>query len=146
MLVWLLWELYSGLPPQYLPDNHANHSVASYIIHVALFDEFLQWFFLLIVVFENGDSERGRRSLPTRRSMVRFLHGQIFLQTLLTSDKNNTVRPRFTDTHLIRTPHYYGQLTVSLGKENPQHFLKIQPAIDSEPIRALGIIVLVKSY
>lgn len=72
MLVWLLWELYSGLPPQYLPDNHANHSVASYIIHVALFDEFLQWFFFLIVVFENGDSERGRRSLPTRRSMVRF--------------------------------------------------------------------------
>ena len=29
------------------------------------------------------------------------------------------VKPRFTDTHLIRTPHYYGQFALSLGKESP---------------------------
>ena len=26
-----------------------------------------------------------------------------------------TVKPRFMDTHLIRTPHYYGQFALSLG-------------------------------
>ena len=35
--------------------------------------------------------------------MVRFFHGQICLQTLLTPDKNNTVKPRFRDTSLLRT-------------------------------------------
>lgn len=35
--------------------------------------------------------------------MVRFFHGQICLQTLLTPDKNNTVKPLFRDTSLLRT-------------------------------------------
>ena len=30
-----------------------------------------------------------------------------------------TVKPRFTNTRLIRTPHYYAQLVMSLGKESP---------------------------
>ena len=30
--------------------------------------------------------------------------------------------PPYTDTRLIRTPHYYGQFAVSLGKENPNIF------------------------
>ena len=29
------------------------------------------------------------------------------------------VKPRFTDTRLIQTPHYYGQFALSLGKESP---------------------------
>ena len=28
------------------------------------------------------------------------------------------VKPRFTDTRLIQTPHYYGQFALSLGKES----------------------------
>ena len=37
------------------------------------------------------------------------------------------VKPRFTDTHLIRTPHYYGQFALSLGKESPYIFSKFNP-------------------
>ena len=33
-----------------------------------------------------------------------------------------TVKPRFTDTCLIRTPHYYGQFAFSLGTESPYIF------------------------
>ena len=33
-----------------------------------------------------------------------------------------TVTPHLTDTHLIWTPHYYGQFALSLGKESPYIF------------------------
>ena len=33
-----------------------------------------------------------------------------------------TVKPRFTDTRLIRTPHYYPHFTFSQGKESPYIF------------------------
>ena len=39
----------------------------------------------------------------------------------------STVKPRFTDTRLIRTPDYYRQFAVP-GERKPLHFLKIQPA------------------
>ena len=35
-----------------------------------------------------------------------------------------TVKRRFTDTRLIRAPHYYGQFALSLGKENLYIFSK----------------------
>ena len=38
-----------------------------------------------------------------------------------------TLKPRFTDTRIIRKPRYYGQFSMSLGKEFPLHFLQIQP-------------------
>ena len=38
-----------------------------------------------------------------------------------------TVKPRFTDTRLIRTPHYYRHFTFSLGKESPYIFFKFNP-------------------
>ena len=34
---------------------------------------------------------------------------------------------RFTDTRLIRKPHYYGQFALSLGKESPYFFSKFNP-------------------
>ena len=34
----------------------------------------------------------------------------------------HTVKPRFTDTRLIRTSHYCGQFALSLGKESPYIF------------------------
>ena len=34
----------------------------------------------------------------------------------------HTVKPGFTDTCLIRTPHYYGQFAFSLGTESPYIF------------------------
>ena len=36
---------------------------------------------------------------------------------------SDTVKPCFTDTRLIWTPHYYGQFALSLGKESPLRFL-----------------------
>ena len=36
-----------------------------------------------------------------------------------------TFKPRFTDTPLIQTSHYYGQFALSLGKENPYIFSKL---------------------
>ena len=38
-----------------------------------------------------------------------------------------TVKPCFTDTRLICTPHYYGQFALSLGKESPYIFSKFNP-------------------
>ena len=35
--------------------------------------------------------------------------------------------PRFMDTLLIWTPHYYGQFALSLGKESPYIFSKVNP-------------------
>ena len=40
------------------------------------------------------------------------------------NNNNNSVEPRFTDTHLIRTPHYYVRFVLSLGKESPYIFSK----------------------
>ena len=45
-----------------------------------------------------------------------------------------TVKPRFTDTLLIRTPHYYKQFALSLGKESPYIFQLIQPAHMDTPL------------
>ena len=33
----------------------------------------------------------------------------------------------FTDTGLIRTPHYYGQFSLSMAKESPYIFSKFNP-------------------
>ena len=42
----------------------------------------------------------------------------------------HTVKPRFTDTRLIRTSHYCGQFALSLGKESPYIFtIKFQPTL-----------------
>ena len=41
--------------------------------------------------------------------------------------ETNTVKLRFTDTRLIRTPHYYGQFPLSLGWESPYIFSKFSP-------------------
>ena len=51
------------------------------------------------------------------------------------------VNPRFTDTRLIRTPHNYGQFSLSLGKESPHIFSKFNPlnTRDSPLIRTLSI-------
>ena len=38
-----------------------------------------------------------------------------------------TVKSRFTDTHFVRTPHYYRQFALSLGKESPYVVSKVNP-------------------
>ena len=43
--------------------------------------------------------------------------------------KASTVKPR-----LIRTPHYYGQLALSLEKENPYIFSKFNPLNTDTPL------------
>ena len=40
-----------------------------------------------------------------------------------------TVETRFTDTRLVRTPHYYGQFALSMGKESPYIFPKFNPLL-----------------
>ena len=39
--------------------------------------------------------------------------------------KQNTVKLRSKDTRLIRIPRYYGQFSLSLGKESP-YFLRLR--------------------
>ena len=41
----------------------------------------------------------------------------------------NTVKPRFTDTRLIRTPDYYRQFHLSLREETPYIFSKFNRLI-----------------
>ena len=53
----------------------------------------------------------------------------------------HTDKPRFTDTRLIRTPHYYGQFALSLGKESPYIFFKFDPLNTDAPfIRTLSMV------
>ena len=40
---------------------------------------------------------------------------------------NCTVKLRFMDMRLTRTPHYYGQFALPLGKESPYIFSKFNP-------------------
>ena len=47
---------------------------------------------------------------------------------------NGTVKPDFTDNRLIRTPHYYGQFALSLGKEIPYNFSKFNPRNTDTPL------------
>ena len=46
----------------------------------------------------------------------------------------HTVKPRLTDTHLIRSPHYYRQFALSIGKESPYSFSKFKPLITDTPL------------
>ena len=43
-------------------------------------------------------------------------------------NKTITVNPRFIETRLMRTLHYYGQFSLSLGKESPYIFAKFNPS------------------
>ena len=44
-----------------------------------------------------------------------------------------TVKPYIMDTSLIRTPHYYGQFSLSLGKESSYIFSKFNPLNTDTP-------------
>ena len=47
----------------------------------------------------------------------------------------HTVKPRFTlDTLLIRTPHFYGQFALSLGKQSPYILSKSNPLDTDTPL------------
>ena len=48
--------------------------------------------------------------------------------------KASSVKPRFTDTRLIQTPHHYGQLELSLGKESPYVFSTFNPLNTLTPL------------
>ena len=48
---------------------------------------------------------------------------------LLMVQAMSTVIPRFTDTRLIRTPRYYGQFALSLGKERAYIVFKLNPPL-----------------
>ena len=50
-----------------------------------------------------------------------------------------TVEPRFTDTHLIGTPNYYGQFALSLWKESPRIFPKFIPLNTSEYVHPVNM-------
>ena len=58
---------------------------------------------------------------------------QRFLAMQLQLKVKHTVRPRLTDTHLIRSPHYYRQFALSLGNESPYSFSKFKPLITDTP-------------
>ena len=45
--------------------------------------------------------------------------------------ETDTVKPRFTETRIIRTPHCYGQFALSLGKESPYVFCKFNRPLPS---------------
>ena len=59
--------------------------------------------------------------LPAFRDLV-FLHIRFCKFT-----QRDTVKTRFTDTRLIKTPHYFEQFALFLGKENPYIFSKFNP-------------------
>ena len=48
--------------------------------------------------------------------------------------KASSVKPLFTDTRLILTPHYYRQFELSLGKESPYVFSTFNPLNTLTPL------------
>ena len=47
---------------------------------------------------------------------------------------NCTVKLRFMDMRFVRTPHYYGQFALPLGKESPYIFSKFNPLNRDTPL------------
>ena len=56
---------------------------------------------------------------------------------------SSTVKPRFTNTHLIWTPYHYGQFALSLRKESSYIFFKFNPHNKDTPL--IQIIILLMS-
>ena len=56
-----------------------------------------------------------------------FWHGLLTHSFISERQIQITVKTRFTDTGLIRTPHYYGQFSLSMAKESPYIFSKFNP-------------------
>ena len=65
-----------------------------------------------------------------------FWHGLLAHSFISERQIQVKVKTRFTDTGLIRTPHYYGQFSLSLGKESPYVFSKFT---DTPLIRILSM-------
>ena len=55
-------------------------------------------------------------------------------ETLKKLSNTTTVKHRLTGTRLIRIPHYNGQFALSLGKESPYIFSKINPLKTDTPL------------
>ena len=66
-----------------------------------------------------GYCEQSKRSIDSRSSSVVICIG--------IRSGTCSVKPCFTDTRLIRTPRYYGQFALSLGKESPYIFSQFNP-------------------
>ena len=69
---------------------------------------------------------------PLKIKMTQF-HGGFRLKWS-TWDLAFTVKSRFTDTYLIRTPRHYGQFALSLGKESRYIFSKFDPLNTNTPL------------
>ena len=66
-----------------------------------------------------GNCKQSKRSIDSRSSPVVICTG--------IRSGNPAVKPCFMDTRLIRTPRYYGQFALSLGKESPYIFSQFNP-------------------
>ena len=79
---------------------------------------------ICLIYGTNASVSRG----SSRISLSRLLTSNKVKETLIAScEVFNTVEPRFTDTGLIRTPRYYGQFSLSLGKKSPYILSKFNP-------------------
>ena len=67
------------------------------------------------------------QSNPALRTPAEYGHLIYITDSLLCPWGKNTLTFSLKSTHLIRTSHYYGQFAVSLGKENPYIFSKVNP-------------------
>ena len=69
-----------------------------------------------------------------------FWHGLLAHSFISERQIQVTVKTRFTDTGLIRTPHYYGQFSLSMAKESIYIFSKFNPLnTDTLLIRILSM-------
>lgn len=109
-------------------------------IHSKMFDSFSYGNELVIIKWKTGswiwrkkinfftknyDSQNNKVSALTphitltRKALIFTNHHQTVHYT-----ENDTAKPHFTDTHLIQTPRYTRQFSLSLGKVSPYIFLK----------------------
>ena len=57
-----------------------------------------------------------------------------WLSVVVSNKIQPTVKPDLTDTHIIRTPHYYGQFALFLGEKSPYIFSKFNPLNTDNPL------------
>ena len=72
-----------------------------------------------------------------------LLEGNVYFSESWTKNKNCfnygiiTIKPRFTNTLLIRTLHYYVQFALSMWKESPYNLTHLIRTLSLAPLRAL---------
>jgi len=105
-------------------DHFVNKTARPYILFMskAIDQSLFAFYCSKLFLFSDRSPESNKALLTHALQLSQPFHP-------LTTRMVITVKPPFTDTRLIRTPRYYRQFPLSLGKESPHKFSKFSPLL-----------------